>query len=122
HRTRNYHPTWPIERTLMKSSQLHFRSFLLLLTAVSIAFIVVLLPYYGSIFWGGILAIIFRPLYRWLLTKLRGKRNLAALITLIFVLLIVILPLILVTGSLLQEAAGLYRRIERGQFDIAFYI
>lgn len=42
-------------------STVHFRSFLLLLTAVSIAFISILLPFYAAIFWGGVLAVISAP-------------------------------------------------------------
>ncbi len=105
----------------MDNSNLYFRSFLLLLAAVSIAFIWILLPYYGSIFWGAILAIIFMPLNRSLLGKLRGRRNLAALITLLIIVLIVILPLILISATLVQEGANVYQRISSGELNIGAY-
>lgn len=105
----------------MDHSNLYFRSFLLLLAAVSIAFVCVLLPYYGAIFWGAILAIIFQPLHRRLLEKTHGRRNLAALITLVVVILIVIIPLILITASLIQEGAAIYQRMDRGELNMGNY-
>ena len=48
----------------------------LLLVAVSVALIWVLLPFYGSVLWGAIIALLFRPLYRWLLPRLRERRRL----------------------------------------------
>src|SRR5690606_27968622 len=105
----------------MDNSNLYFRSFLLLLAAVSIAFIWILLPYYGAIFWGAILAIIFMPLNRSLLGKMHGRRNLAALTTLLIIILIVIIPLILVTASLLREGAEVYQRISSGELNLGAY-
>lgn len=105
----------------MNHSNLYFRSFLLLLTLVSIAFIWVLLPYYAAIFWGAILAVVFHPLHRRLLEKLHGRRNLAALLTLFLVVLIVIIPLIVTTASLLQEGASIYQRMDKGEINFGNY-
>ncbi len=105
----------------MNHSNLYFRSFLLLLALVSIAFIWVLLPYYGAIFWGAILATVFHPLHRRLLEKLRGRRNLAALLTVLMIILIVIIPLIMITTSLLQEGAAIYQRMDKGEIDFGNY-
>ncbi len=105
----------------MNNSNLYFRTFLLILTAVTVAFIWVLLPYYGAIFWGTILAILFAPLHKRLLAKMRGRPNLAALTTLLIIILIVIIPTILITGALLQEGAGVYKRISSGEFNLGDY-
>ena len=105
----------------MNSSNLYFRSFLLLLAAVSVAFIWILLPYYGAIFWGTVLALLFMPLNRSLMKKMHGRRNLAALTTVLIVVLIVIIPLIFITASLLQEGAGVYQRISSGEFNLGAY-
>ena len=40
------------------------RAFLLLVGAVTIAFVWVLWPFYGAVLWGAAIAIIFAPLYR----------------------------------------------------------
>jgi predicted PurR-regulated permease PerM len=105
----------------MNNSRLYFRSFMFLLVAVTAAFIWVLLPFYGAIFWGGILAIIFQPMQRRLETRLRGRPNLSALITLLVIILIVILPVIFITASLLQEGAGLYKRLSSGELNLGIF-
>ncbi|NYT65094.1 AI-2E family transporter [Alcaligenaceae bacterium] len=105
----------------MNHSSLYFRTFLLLLACVSIAFLWVLLPYYGAIFWATTLAIIFSPVHRRILPKVRGKPTISALLTVILIILIVIIPLILVTGALLQEGAAVYKRISSGELDLGAY-
>lgn len=105
----------------MNHSSLYFRTFLLLLAGVSVAFVWVLLPYYGAIFWGTTLAIIFSPIFRRLLRKLPGRRNLAAFITLMIIILMVIIPVILITGALLQEGAAIYKRMNTGELDLGVY-
>lgn len=103
-------------------NSLFFRSFLLLLAIVTIAFIWLLVPFYGAIFWGIVLAIIFAPLQKKLLAKTKGKKTLSALISLVLIVLIVIIPLILITGALAQEVATLYKSMERGDLNIGRYM
>jgi predicted PurR-regulated permease PerM len=105
----------------MHNSNLYFRSFLVLLIAVSVAFVWVLLPFYAAIFWGTILAIIFMPLHRRLLARMPRRRNLAALTTLSSIILIVIIPMALVTVSLLREGASIYKRISSGELNLGAY-
>lgn len=105
----------------MQTSTLHFRAFLLILGAVSVAFISVLLPFYGAIFWGVVLAVIFGPLHRHIYVALRRRRNLAAFATLLIITLIVIIPVIFIAGSLANEVAGLYTRINTGQLNLGAY-
>jgi predicted PurR-regulated permease PerM len=96
-------------------------AFLVLLVLLTVAFAWVLWPFYGAVFWGAVLALLFEPLYRKLLARVRGRRNLAALATLAVILVIVILPLALVTVSLVQEATGLVHRVRTGQIDFGSY-
>jgi predicted PurR-regulated permease PerM len=105
----------------MINSNLHYRTFVVLLVAVTVAFIWVLLPYYGAIFWGTILAIVFTPLHKRLFRKFRGRPNLAALTTLLIIILIVIIPTILITTALLQEGAAIYKRISTGELNLGVY-
>ena len=105
----------------MTDSKLHYRTFIILLLIVTLAFGRLLLPYYGALFWGAILAISFMPLHRRLLSRLPGRPNLSALLTVLLVLLLVILPVTLLTGSLLQEGSNLYRRVESGELNLGSY-
>ena len=91
--------------------------FLLILTAVTLAFGAILWEFHGAVFWGMVLAILFSPLHQRLRRRLPGRDNLAALCTLVLCLLIVILPLTLVSISLVQEATALYEEVRSGQFS-----
>ena len=105
----------------MNSPQLQRGVFLALLAVVTAAFVWVLLPFFGAVLWGVALAILFTPLYKWLLKKMRGKPNAAALATLAICLFIVILPLAMVGVSLVQEIALVTQNIRSGQINFAAY-
>ena len=98
------------------------RGLLWLMLAVSLAFGWILLPFFGSIMWGAIIALLFTPLYRRLLPRLRQRRTSAALLTLLAVLLVVILPFALVTASLAREAALVYQHIQSGEWNPAQFL
>lgn len=106
----------------MQTPELHRKVFLFLLAAVTVAFGWVLWPFYGAVFWAVILALLFSPLYRWLLAKMPRSRNLAALSTLLVCLLIAILPVSLITVSLVQEAGVLFQRLRAGEMDFGRYL
>ncbi|WP_397452458.1 AI-2E family transporter [Pseudomonas sp. NA-150] len=106
----------------MNEKSFQHRIFLGLLAIVTLAFIWILLPFYGAVFWAVILGVLFAPLQRRLLLKLRWQRNLAALCTLAICLLIAILPVIVICLLLIQEGAMLYKNIESGQLDISSYV
>ncbi|MGE4235701.1 AI-2E family transporter [Hydrogenophaga sp.] len=86
-----------------------------LLAVVTAAFIWILLPFYGTVLWGAIIALLFYPLYRWLLPRMKQRRNTAALATIAAALVVVVLPAVLVLVSLANEAAQLYERIDSGE-------
>ena len=58
-------------------------SFIVLVILVTIAFILLLLPFYSAVLWAVILAVLFNPLQRWLTGPLKGRRTLAAAISLL---------------------------------------
>lgn len=92
-------------------------AFLVVLIGVSLAFAAILLPYFAAILWAVIVAILFEPAYRRLLTVMPARRNGAALLTLLMILAIVVLPAALLTVALLNEAASVYQRIQSGNLD-----
>jgi predicted PurR-regulated permease PerM len=93
-----------------------------LLAAVTAAFVWILLPFYGTILWGAIIALLFAPLNRWLLPRVKQRRNLAALTTMLAALLIVVLPAVLVAASMAREAGQLYARIDSGELKPALML
>ena len=98
------------------------RPLLLLLVAVSLALGWILLPFYGSLMWGSIIAMLFAPVQRRLVMRFGGRRIPAALVTLAIVLLIVIVPLIIALAALASEATLVYQRIESGEWKPALYL
>jgi predicted PurR-regulated permease PerM len=105
----------------MNHPELHQRTFLLLLIAVSAAFGWILLPFYGAVFWGAILSILFAPFFRRLLVGMRMRRNLAAFTTLLVSLVMVMLPLSVITNSLMNEGAIFFERIKSGELNFSTY-
>ena len=97
------------------------RAFYVILTVLTLAFAWVIWPFYGAVMWGAILALLFRPLYLKLLARMGERPTLAALATLTIVIVIVILPVGLVTVSLIQEVQGLYGRVKSGEVNFGRY-
>jgi predicted PurR-regulated permease PerM len=97
------------------------RTFLLLVVAVSVGFAWILWPFFGAVLWGTILAIVFAPLDRRLQSSFGQRRTLAALATVVIVLLLVILPFILIGGLLIQEALGAYDKFQSGELSVSRY-
>lgn len=93
------------------------KAFLLLIVAVSLAFAWILLPFFGAILWGTIIATLFVPLHRRLLASTGQRRNLAAFLTVMIIIAIVILPVTLIAASLTQEALGVYGKVKSGEMD-----
>lgn len=107
--------------SIAQSSVLENRVFLLLLLAVTLAFMWILWPFYGAVFWGAIFALMFNPLFLRFLRRMPGRRTSAALATVAIILLVVILPLGLIVASLVQEVAAVYQRMQSGNFNLGAY-
>ncbi|WP_293779365.1 AI-2E family transporter [uncultured Oxalicibacterium sp.] len=106
----------------MNYPEIRSKTFLLLLIVFSIAFIVILLPFYGAVFWAIVLAILFAPFYRRLVAKMNKRPNLAAFTTLLICILLVVLPLTIITLSLIREASAVYVNLRSGQIDIVGFV
>lgn len=102
----------------MNNPELQSKTLLLLLVLVSVAFGWILMPFFGAIFWGTVLAIMFSPFHRWIQRKMGQRPVLAALATLGICLVLVILPLILIAINLAQEGTTLYQKMSSGEIDI----
>jgi predicted PurR-regulated permease PerM len=94
------------------------KSFLLLLVAVSVAFAWILWPFSGAILWATVLAVVFAPLYRLLLRSSGHRPNIAAVITVVLILLVVVVPLAMIGALVVREAAGLYEKIASGDLEL----
>jgi len=102
-----------------QGSRLEDGGFFVLVVLVTLAFFWLVAPYFGAILWGVVAAIVFAPVNRRLVVQLGGRRNLAALITILTILALVIVPAFLIAVSLVQEAAVIYGQLQSGQIDLA---
>ena len=98
------------------------QSFLILLLAVTLAFAWILQPFYGAVLWAIVGAVIFAPLNRALLVSMRGRPTLAAALTVLIIVAMVLLPLAMIAASLVQEAASLHAKFQSGEYDFARFI
>jgi len=106
-----------MKRKLLIEDGLERATFLVLVAVVTLLFAWLMLPYSAAILWGLVAAIVFTPLYRRIAAALGGRRSLAATLTLLIVLGLVIVPAILLTVSLVEEAGNLYNQVQDGHID-----
>lgn len=105
---------------VVRGSQRHALN--LLLALVSVAMVWILLPFYGVILWATVIALLFTPLFIWLVPRLKGRRSLAALLTIAVASIMVILPTILVLAALASEAAAAVQRVQSGTLSPALLL
>ena len=102
--------------------KLEANTFLLFLLIVSVGFLMILKPFFGTIFWACAITVIFFPLHTRLLKKLKGRANTSALLTLLACILVVVLPVIFLISSVVSEGADFYNQLESGKVNPAQYI
>ena len=94
-------------------------SFITLVVLITLAFLGLIQDFLMACFWAAILSVVFHRTFRIIRIKLKGRSNLAAFATVLFILFVVILPLFLVTLALVRESAQLYQRIQTGDINLS---
>lgn len=102
--------------------KLEQRSFLFMLMLVTLLFGIVLEPFWGAIFWSCAISVIFYPLQQRLSLRLGHRPNTASLLTLLVSVVIVVLPVLLITASFIQEGVSFYQRIDQGEISPARFL
>jgi predicted PurR-regulated permease PerM len=85
--------------------------FFALLILILYGAFLILTPFLTAIIWAVILAILVYPLYAWLLQRLRGRANLAAIIVIVIITLLVIAPGIELGRFLADETVSLVQSV-----------
>ena len=94
------------------------RALLALLIVVTASLFWILQPLFGALLWAAVIAMLFAPVQQALLRQLRGRRTLAALLTLTLATALMIVPLALTAMALAAEAAALYQRVQSGELNL----
>ena len=84
---------------------------LLMVVAISIVFVFMIRGYLKALFLAAVFSAIASPLYRWLCDKLQGRRALAAAVTLLVLILLVVLPLSGFLGIVAAQALDLTENV-----------
>lgn len=101
---------------MQKKTELYFLLGLLIIIAILTFFIYK--PFIYVLFLAVVVATIFQPVYRRALKISRNKPGLASLLSTIFVLLIVIIPVSFIATQILRESTSLYSYILNSNSEI----
>jgi predicted PurR-regulated permease PerM len=102
-----------------RTDELQQASFLLILAVVSLLMAVIIWPFATALLWAALAAIMFQPLYRWMLKKTRGRRNPAALGSLTVIFFAVLVPAALLAALVFEEALVLVSTLQEQPLDLA---
>jgi predicted PurR-regulated permease PerM len=92
--------------------------FIAILLIVTLAFFDVLRPYYSSVLWAIILAVIFNPLKNRLKQYVGDRNGIISLITVLVICLIVFTPLAIITSSLAIEFNAVYTKLQGNETQL----
>jgi len=92
-------------------------AFIILLTAVSLLFTILIIDFVLPIFWAIVLAILFSPINRYL-ENIINKPVLTSLCTIIIISLLVLAPCFFILTAVGAEALTIVRAIETGEINL----
>jgi predicted PurR-regulated permease PerM len=102
----------------MRLRNFESRVFFALVLLTTALFLWMVRGFLMPVFWAAVFAVLFHRLFQWLARRLGGRRALAAGLTTLLVVFVVLIPFALIAAAVTQQALGLYQRIVTGQVDI----
>jgi len=91
--------------------------FLGLLAVLTLLLFLVLSGFFQPIFWAALMGVLFQPVQNWFETKLKGRPSLAAVMTLLVILVTVLVPSFLVGGAVADQGLQLYQSLQDGEIN-----
>ena len=102
-----------------RTEDLQQASFLIILAVVSLLMAVIVWPFAQPLLWAGLAAIMFQPLYRRVLRRMRGRRNPAAGVALLIIFFVLMVPALWIATMVAQEAIVLVAQLQSQPLDLA---
>lgn len=93
------------------------RFFLALVIGVTVALALLMRPFFGAILWALVAALLFAPIYHRLRFALGNRRNLAASISVILIVIVGVAPTFVLGVLIVREVAAIYERVQVGNLD-----
>lgn len=94
---------------------------ILFLAFITIGLTLVVSSFIGALLWAALAALLFQPLFQRLLARWPDRRNTAAAVTILIITVAVVIPAMIVTSLVVEQAAGVYNQIRAGQINFASY-
>ena len=69
-------------------------------------------PFFSALLWAVVLTVVFLPLFKFVLARVRGRRTAAAIITCLLILLLIVLPVTFLGVLITQQSIALYQSIQ----------
>lgn len=104
------------------SEKLEQSTFLILLALVTVVFLFLLRPFFAPLLWACIIAVLFHPVQVWLTRRWGNRPNTTALVTLLACVVLVVLPVLFLLTSFLQQGLALFEQIQSGQVQPGRFI
>ena len=95
----------------MQRNTLQTSFFLILLFSVFVLASLIFLPYLGALVLATVFAVIFYPFYKKILHLVRDRKNIAAFLATLCILIIVVLPFVFFGYQLFRETRDVYLRV-----------
>lgn len=102
-----------------RTQDLQQASFLIILALVSLLMAVIVYPFAQPLLWAALAAIMFQPLYRNVLRRMRGRRNPAAGLSLLIIFILVLVPAAWIASMVVEQALVLVASLQQQPLDLA---
>lgn len=99
------------------SEKLEQSTFLILLALVTALFLVLLRPFFAPLLWACIIAVLFHPVQLWLTRRWGERPNVTALVTLLACVVLVVMPVLFLLASFLQQGLAVFEQIQSGELQ-----
>lgn len=93
--------------------------FLLLVLIVSATFVGLISDFLMGAFWAIVLTILFHNVYNRINVRLKGRETLAATLTVLLVIAIVVIPVLMIGSNIVSESIFYYEQVNSGDFNIS---
>jgi len=103
-------------------NRIELRSFIGLLLLVTLAFLWILQPFFGALFWAYALTVLLHPMQKKYLSRLGDRPNTKAIVTLLAGLVLMILPIIFIATSFTAQVTDIVKMVESGKIDPQRYV
>ena len=106
---------------MMNRERVENGGLIVFLIVITIALIAIIFSFVGALLSAVLAAILFQPLFQRILARWPDRRNLAAAVTLMIITVAVVIPALIITSLVVDQAASVFNRIRSGQINFAQY-